>query len=104
MFRDNLEWLRYTLKSILNIKSFNWLIKPHPMDWEYKLVGTNTLIEFEKITQGSKYIKLCPKDLSSYSITKIANSIVTSHGSSAMEYSGFGVPSISAGEALLYKI
>ena len=57
----------------------------------------------KKITQGSKYIKLCPKDLSSYSITKIANSIVTSHGSSAMEYSGFGVPSISAGEASYTK-
>lgn len=90
VFRDNLEWLRYTLKSILNIKSFNWLVKPHPMDWEYKLVGTNTLNEVEKITHASKYIKLCPKDLSSYSITKIAKSIVTSHGSSAMEYSGFG--------------
>ena len=103
VFRDNLEWLRYTLKSSLNIKSFNWLVKPHPMDWEYKLFGTNTFIEFEKITQGSKYIKLCPRDLSSYSITKIVNSIVTSHGSSAMEYSGFGVPSISAGEASYTK-
>lgn len=103
VFRDNLEWLRYTLKSILNIKSFNWLIKPHPMDWHYKLVGTNTLEEFEKITQGSKYIKLCPKNLSSYSIAKIANSTITSHGSSAMEYSGFGVPSISAGRSTYTK-
>ena len=103
VFRDNLEWLRYTLESILTIKSCNWLIKPHPMDWEYKLVGTNSLVEFEKITKGLKHIKLCPKDLSSYSLTKIVSSTVTSHGSSAMEYSGFGVPSISAGEASYTK-
>lgn len=103
VFRDNLQWLRFTLNSIKKIKHYNWIIKPHPMDWEYKLINTNTLVEYNKIINDLKHVKLCPKNLSSNSILKLTRAIVTSHGSSAQEYTAFGIPSISSGEASYSK-
>ena len=49
------------IKKYFKNKSFNWLIKPHPMDWEYKLVRTNTLIEFEKLPKDQNILSYVQK-------------------------------------------
>ena len=99
VFKDNLTWLRYTLNKIITMENCNWVIKPHPMDWEYNYAQTSTEKEYMKICENFSHIRLYPKDLSSYSITKIAKAAVTSHGSSAFEYTSFGLPVLSAGRA-----
>ena len=49
VFKDNLTWLRETLLGIKNIDKFNWMIKPHPMDWYYEFSKTTTENEYKKI-------------------------------------------------------
>jgi hypothetical protein len=99
IFKDNLTWLRETLLEIKNIDKFNWMIKPHPMDWYYEFSKTTTENEYKKIAGKTNHIKICPKNISSISLSKIAKAIVTSHGSVSAEYVCLGVPAISAGRA-----
>ena len=44
IFKDNLTWLRETLVHIKDQDKFNWLLKPHPMDWYYQFAKTSTEI------------------------------------------------------------
>ena len=97
IFKDNLTWLRETLSHIKNQDKFNWLIKPHPMDWYYQFAKTSTEIEYKKIIGNDKHVRICPKDLSSISISKIVRAAVTSHGSVDLEYSCLGIPVVTAG-------
>ena len=97
IFKDNLTWLRETLKHIKKIKKYNWIIKPHPMDWYYKFAKTTTELEYKQILGNEKHVKICPKDLSSISISKIVTAVVTSHGSAGIEYACLGLPVIMAG-------
>lgn len=97
VFKDNLTWLRETLVHIKNLDDFNWLIKPHPMDWYYQFAKTTTEDEYKKIVGNKKNIRICPKDLSSISISKVVKTVVTSHGSAGIEYACLGLPVITAG-------
>ena len=97
VFKDNLTWLRETLLGIKNIDKFNWIIKPHPMDRYYEFSKTTTENEYKKIAGKTNHIKICPKNISSISLSKIAKAIVTSHGSVSVEYVCLGIPAISAG-------
>jgi len=97
IFKDNLTWLRETLLQIKNIDKFNWMIKPHPMDWYYKFAKTTTESEFMKIAGHKQHIKICPKNISSISLSKISKAIVTSHGTVSIEYVCLGIPAITAG-------
>ena len=69
LFRDNLTWLRETLKEITKIKNVNWLVKSHPND-EIKNVITSTVSECEKICSNNNHIKLFPINISIGSIPK----------------------------------
>ena len=97
VFKDNLTWLRETLFKIKDIDKFNWIIKPHPNDWYYKVSKTNTEIEHNKIAGKQKHIKIIPNNISSFSLSKIVKAIVTSQGTVSLEYVCMGVPVVTAG-------
>lgn len=97
IFKDNLTWLRKTLLSVKDINKFNWMIKPHPMDWYYKFSKTTTEIEYKKIAGKFNHVKMCPKNISSISLSNLSDTIVTSHGSVSLEYVCLGIPAITAG-------
>ena len=50
-----------------------------------------------KITGDKRHIKICPKNISSISLSKISKAIVTSHGTVSIEYVCLGIPAITAG-------
>lgn len=96
LYRDNLTWLRETLKIISKIDNVNWLIKPHPLEKTYEKIITNT--EKEILNYNNSNIKLCPEDISPKSLTKICLAGITSTGSVAIEFTGFGLPVVTAGK------
>ena len=97
IFKDNLTWLRETLFNIQDIDKFNWMIKPHPNDGYYNFAKTNTIKEYNEIVGKYDHVKIVPNDLSSISVSKIVNAIVTSHGTASLEYACMGLPAITAG-------
>lgn len=96
LYRDNLTWLRETLKIISKIEKVNWLIKPHPLEKTYEKIITNT--EKEILNYDNSNIKLCPEDISPKSLTEICLAGITSTGSVAVEFTGFGLPVVTAGK------
>ena len=103
LFRDNLTWLRETLKFIKNLDlDINWIIKDHPSDYGYTRVNTNTFKEFQNIIGEQDNIKFFPKGINTSLIKKIVDCLLTSQGSAGLEYPCFGIPSIIAGNSF-YK-
>ena len=98
LFRDNLTWLRETLKEITKIKNVNWLVKSHPND-EIKNVITSTVSECEKICSNNNHIKVFPINISIGSIPKFIHFAITFNGSPASEYTCFGIPVITPCES-----
>ena len=98
LFRDYLTWLSETLKVIRNVDHVNWFIKPHPMDFLYKL-RTTAYGEYNKLAKDCAHIKFYPNDVGASSLPSIVHAILTVRGSAAVEYSSFGIPCIIGGEA-----
>lgn len=99
IFRDNLTWLRETLKKCIQITDVNWLIKAHPSD-ERNLVKTTTKGEYERYVQECDHVCFLPYDVSSTCLPDILDAVFTAHGSAGIEYSCFGIPCVLGGESL----
>jgi len=103
LFRDNLTWLRETLKFIKNLDlDINWVIKNHPSDYGFNRINTNTFKEFQNIIGEQDNIRFFPKEINTSLIKDIADCLLTSQGSAGLEYPCFGIPSIIAGNSF-YK-
>jgi len=98
IFKDNLTWLRETLKQIKTITDINWIIKDHPSD-HFKNSKTTAKNEYLKILGNYNHVNLFNNNWSSSSLKNIINIAVTSHGSAGLEYPCFGIPSILAGSS-----
>ena len=98
LFRDRLIWLRETLIEIKKINNINWLVKPHPNDERLKVI-TTVASEYEKSCSNCNHIKLFPDDISSRSLPKFIDAVITLNGSAATEYPCFGIPAIIGCEA-----
>lgn len=100
IFRDNLEWLRETLKFIKTLNSnINWIIKEHPSDYGSGRHTTSTYKEFKNIIGFKENIKFFPKNFDTSLIKEVTSCVLTSQGSAGLEYPCFGIPSIIAGDA-----
>jgi hypothetical protein len=99
LFRDRLSWLRETLLKIKKINNVNWLVRPHPNDEKNKVI-TNTISEYKKNCSDCDHIKLFPNDITTNSIPKLVNAIISNGGSAAgLEYPCFGIPVITSAES-----
>ena len=96
IFRDNLTWIRKTLKFITKDKNYNWLVKPHPAEIEYIHSETNTVKEFNSIASKFEHIKLAPNDISHRSLNDFVDYVVTNNGSVGFEYTAYGKKSLLA--------
>ena len=99
LFRDNLQWLRQTLKFVRKINEVNWFVKPHPSDIRNK-VKTDTKGEYLKWAKYCKHVQFLPEDVGSSSLPEIVDVVLTARGSAGLEYSCFGIPCILGGESL----
>lgn len=99
LFRENMTWLKDTLKEIRNIKNINWIVKDHP---PRPFAGQSPKITlhdvYHKICGDNGHIKLLPNDIGGSSLRNIISLAVTSVGMPGVEYPCLGVPSLIAGE------
>ena len=104
LFKDNYTWLKETLKHISKDTKVNWLVKPHPMDFHYKkILKFNTSDLIEEFSKKYKHIKVCPNYMSMNTVKNLANTIVTSHGTAALEFGSLGTPIIMAARSQFSK-
>ena len=96
-FNDNFDWLDSTLKVASDLKKFNFLAKPHPMDKFYKRAKFNTSNLIGNYIERYNNIKLFPDDISIKSGLKVIDVGITSHGTVSLECMSYGKPCITAG-------
>ena len=97
LFKDNLTWLRSTLKYIKNIQDVNWLIKGHPPIHQ-KITSVTTKKEFDMIVGNCENIALFSEKFSPSCLPNIVNLAVCNDCSIGLEYPCLGIPSIVAAE------
>ena len=88
---DYVDWFKKTLEIIKDLDNANWIIKPHPAEFKY---GSKTKIEHFLKNINSKKIITWPEIVSSDKLLRIADVVVTSHGSAGFEYPALGKPAI----------
>ena len=98
VFKDNLSWLRGTLKYIKNVKNVNWLVKAHPVG-QGQIGKTSTKKEFDTIVGNLEHIALLDNKFNASSLPDCLDIALTCMGSIGLEYPCFGIPSIIGGES-----
>ncbi len=95
-FRDYYDWTEYTLKLAEEIKSVNWILKPHPTRKAYN----ESEDSIEKMYERHKkpHVFLLSDDVSAESIRNIADVLVTIGGNAGAEFACEGIPSIISGK------
>ena len=88
---DYVDWFKKTLEIIKDLDNANWIIKPHPAEFKY---GSKTKIQHFLKNINNKNIITWPEIVSSDKLLRIADVVVTSHGSAGFEYPALGKPAI----------
>jgi hypothetical protein len=92
-FQDTYCWTEFILDHISKLNKVNWIIKDHPSHKYYKVKNNfNTKIDY--LQKKYKHIRLFSDRYSSDSLIKVADGIVTSNGSTGIEYPALGTKSI----------
>ncbi len=99
LFSTPLAWLVETLNKIKKINNVNWIIKPHPSESAYNLKLNTENIFNRIIKKKENNIKLLKKNIIIKDIHKHVACVLTSHGSPGYEYTGLGIPVITAADA-----
>ncbi len=85
-----------TINILKKSKDIFWIIKPHPSSNIYREQG---LIDHEIKNINCKNMLLCPKEISTSYILKIADLLITGRGTIGIEYACIGKKPIIAGDA-----
>lgn len=97
LYKDYYEWLVETLTYANKIKEINWVVKEHPSSEKiYNEKGV--VLEILKKYKFSN-ILLCPADLNTNCINKVADAVVTCQGTIGIECSCEGIPVVVCGKA-----
>lgn len=96
IYRDYFQNFVETLKIIKNNKENLWIIKPHPSSYIWEEEG---LVEkyVTKIKQNN--LVICPNNISTKLILKVADKIVTSRGTIGLESACMGKKAIITGSS-----
>jgi hypothetical protein len=90
-FTDFVDWFRQTLDAIRRNDHVQWFLKPHPMEIWY---GGQTMADLVK--REPAHIRMLPHKIDTLSVMSAADTVVTIHGTAAMEAVAIGIPVISA--------
>lgn len=91
-FRDFEDWIITTYNAALENKNYIWIFRPHPGEDWYGGVKLKQILP-EKLPDN---IFILPKDFSGNSIMKLADGLVTYHGTGGIEYAACGKPVLVA--------
>jgi len=95
IFDDYYEQFQNTIRLAEKDKDSLWIIKIHPQSYKYK---EENLI-YKLLQKKSKNIVICPKNLSTYSLIKFSDLIITGRGTIGLEASCLGKKPLLAGES-----
>ena len=92
-----------TLKIAKKNKEYLWIIKNHPSNYKYKskkyIHGEEEIVKNIIGDLKQTNIKYCPKYISTYSLIKFSDLIITGRGSIGMESAVLGKKSLLCGES-----
>lgn len=91
-FRDFYDWIESTLQVAIATPSVRWLFRAHPCDKWYGGITLKDMLP-QKLPD---HIVLLPDECSGQSVMKIADALVTYHGTAAIEYAAMGKPVLVA--------
>ena len=90
-FTDFLDWIKITYEIALKNKNVTWIFKPHPTETWYGGFYLKDLIK-----KSPNHIFIIDEKTSVETILDITNSIITVHGTIAIEACVRGIPVIAA--------
>ena len=90
-FTDFLDWMRFTIDCVSDIRGMDWLLKPHPTEAWYGGFGLSDLVG-----DLPPHVRLAPRDTDSLSAITAADVVVTVHGTVGLEAGAHGVAVIAA--------
>lgn len=97
LYSTPLEWYKDTLKKITNIKSVNWIIKPHPSERFYNTNITAKTI-YDSIIRKNDNIRIINENENISKLYEYVTSVISFGGSAGYEYTYFGIPVITVCE------
>jgi len=95
LFKDYYDWFGETIRKIAQKHDTNWFIKSHP---SAKIYNEEGIVEDYIENYKNKNIFLVPQDFSTFSLTNIADAIITVYGTVGLEFSCCGIPVITCGK------
>ena len=95
IFDDYYEQFQNTIKLAEKDRDSLWVIKIHPQSYKYK---EENLI-YRLLQNKPKNLVICPKELSTYSLIKFSDLIITGRGTIGLEASCFGKKPLLAGDS-----
>ena len=103
IFKDNYTWALETIEAIKKNNKINWIVKQHPSEYYYQS-RFNFSPHVNEIAKKYSHIRLCPTDLNDLTIKKFTDIAITSHGTSAVEFPAYGIPSICVEDSFFTDI
>ncbi len=102
IFRDYFDHFKQTLNyaAKTNCKNILWIFKAHPSSKDF---NETDIVAKEIKRKNLSTIRLCPKNLSSYQLSKFCDLAITSRGTIGLEFASRGKPVIITGNAAYSK-
>jgi hypothetical protein len=97
VFKNYYEWLVGTLDIIKEIDNVNWILKAHPSRHIYH-EGDGIYEIFNRYKKDNVYV--LEDSISSNTVLKIADAVITVMGTCGMEYPAHGIPAVCAGYSM----
>ena len=100
-YEDYIDWFKFTIKVAAKNKKCNWIIKPHPAEKQYgNLVTAKKIVDdFLSKNPSIKNIKVA-ENLSGNDTIEIADTIITTIGTGAIELACSNVGVIYCGKSI----
>ena len=92
-FIDYVEWIKFTLDIVKNVKNINWTLKPHPAEIGLGMARLKNIFKEKNLPQNVKY---WPEDASSTEAFEFSDLVITARGSSTILYGVEGKKVMSA--------
>ena len=105
-FYDYFLWMKNTIEIVKRINNINWIIKEHPSTCYYPINDLNTKDYVNSLINGLDNIVYLDTSSAFHnsSLINVADYIVTSSGSIALEMACFGIPSLICSESFYCKL
>jgi len=94
-FLDFQDWIEATARVAAEVKSVNWLFKPHPCDDWYPSAKGPTLADIVRKV-GASNVGLTDKSWNAFDLMQAIDGGITYHGTIGLELTAFGKPVLVA--------